>query len=119
MPFNEAIAHESEYRKRRNSSLNNGERRRWYASDADDLLEVFNTDADNDTWQKAWEGRKADRDAVMRLRIAWLAGVRRDLRELDYAEDGRTQTSSDSDRYEAGRLSYLDGRMAMMKEVWT
>ena len=117
MPFDGAIAHEKKYREERNRSLNNLERRRWYASDTDDLLGIFSTDADNDAWQAAWEGRKADRDAVMRLRISWLAGVRRDLRELYYAEDGRVQVPADSCRYEDGRVAYLVGRMDMMKQV--
>jgi len=111
--FDKAIAALDDYRTQRGQALNNESRQRWSTSGVSSMKEflaLFSSKDENEEWQKLYNAKdQADVEEVkaLGLKIAFLAGCRRDIRIMHAAgENDRIRMALDWDRFEYMRLAF-------------
>jgi len=122
MPFDDAIDFLTTYRKERAKALNNEQRMSWATSDVsnlDEIMELFNSDEENLDWEALYNAPKTDilKMQAARLKIAFLAGCRRDMRTQFVAGKDRVRGIIDQDRYEFMRLSFYRQKLELLKQI--
>ena len=123
MGFKAATDYMRTYREERGKALNNEQRMGWFcdnASDMTDLLDKFSSTEENSTWEDLYEKNTAPtrRFEAERIKIAFLAGCRRDLRMLFASgENNRIRLPLDHDRYEYMRTIFHRLKMDVLKQV--
>ena len=121
MSFKTAIKFLTEYRNDRAMALNNEQVLAWStarSATVSDLVKVFDWSAEDATWNKAYntltsgQSVQSDKMQATRLAINFLAGCSRDVRsQYGAGAETRARLSSDFDRYEYGRLAYVNKNM--------
>jgi hypothetical protein len=117
MGFTDAITFLRDYRKARSKALNNAERMKWSTQPLQRLDELFkgstgkfDSSKENTDWEQLYQSttpQSLDKYAAHRLKIAFLAGCRRDLRILMAAgATHRVRVPLDQDRFELSRLGF-------------
>jgi hypothetical protein len=101
------------YRENRPKALNNEERAKWSTEPLENIAELidytFDSTQENDDWESLYAERTANllKLESVRLKVAFLAGCRRDLRILFGAGSGhRIRVPLDHDRFEYMRLNF-------------
>jgi hypothetical protein len=120
--FDDAIKLLVDYRTNRAAALNNEERMKWSTADVSslsELVETFGTDQENADWKTAYE---ANDDVTVQqahaLKIAWMAGCRRDMRMLFVTgDDNRMRLPQDFDRFEYMRNFWARAKLEVFAQV--
>jgi hypothetical protein len=131
--FSDAIQYLDKYRKDRGEALNNAKRMRWSTSDVSDLKSLqatFSSTQENSDWQTSYDASKAamkevkadpDQNSSKRqaqqMKIAFLAGCRRDLRILFISGIDDMRTPIDWDRYEFMKVEFYRQKLALLKQA--
>lgn len=129
MSFNTAVQFLSEYRKDRIKALNNETRQSWSTSQLEDLdslaSDIFSSNEENDAWTALFNESKSkpvNTNSLegLQLKIAFLAGCRRDMGIMFMAGKSprRLRMPLDHDRFERSRLSFNRYKMDKMKELF-
>ena len=130
MAFDTAIDFLTSYRENRAKALNNEQRMSWAAdpteytvfaegSKLSDLVEVFDSSAENTEWEELYHTEGADilKMQAVRLKIAFLAGCRRDIRTQFIAGPDQVRGIIDQDRFEFMRLSFFRQKLELLKQI--
>jgi hypothetical protein len=128
MGFTDAIQFLRDYRKTRSRALNNQERMKWSTSPLqrlDDLFKSpsgkFDSSKENTDWAQLYQSanpESLDKYESHRLKVAFLAGCRRDLRILFAAgSNHRVRVPLDQDRFEMVRLAFNRMKTDKFEEI--
>jgi len=124
MAFKDAIKFLSDYRDKRGDALNNQKRMAWSTQPVDtldDFIAVFSSAEENANWENMYLNDK-EFDSVQlegaRLKIAFLAGHRRDMRILfACSENNRVRSGLDHDRFEYMQSSFNRQKLEVLEQV--
>ena len=123
MSWEDATSFLEEYREEREKALNNEEHMKWSThnvSSLGELVEKFNSDAENSEWQGLYAEPYPDvcKMLAVRTKINFLAGCRRDAR-IQFACRGgdRMRVWLDHCRFEYMRLAFNNMRMEVLQDM--
>jgi len=124
MSFEAAINYLDDYREKRSPALNNEERQKWFTTPLSNVgqlsTDIFDSQAENAEWEGLYTARTSNLLLLesVRLKIAFLAGCRRDVRMIFSAwSSHRVRVPLDHDRFEYMRLNFHRLRTQSLKQV--
>ena len=123
MGFETGTDYLSVYRTERGKALNNERRMSWFCDGAESLgalMDTFSSSAENAAWEKLYGDKTSPTRKLeaARIKIAFLASCRRDLRMLFAAtHENRMRTPLDHDRFEYMRLAHYRLRIDILRQI--
>jgi hypothetical protein len=124
--FAQAIKYLKEYRTSRAKSLRNQERMRWSTAPLATLKELmedkFGSKDENSAWEALDATKKADhlKLQAVRLKIAFLAGCRHDLRnQFAIGDAHEPKTALDFDRHAVNETMAAQYRLDLLEKAIT
>ena len=121
MAFKDAIEYLKEYYKTSADNAEDLKRPTWSLTEAGDLyslIELFDSSAENEAWQKLDE-EGADINQLMGVRgkIAWMGGCRRDLRRQYISGEADPRTALERRRYGVGQRRFREQVLAQLEQT--